>query len=104
MKQKAAMTRFTRHETSASDGQMVVQVPLFADIPWLVHGFSTRQGGVSRFANSPSRSNHDLNLGKVPWDRERTVLKNRHRLLTHLHATEMKLVTLRQMHSDLIWA
>ena len=31
-------------------GVTVLQVPAFTDIPWLVHGFSTRLGGVSDVA------------------------------------------------------
>jgi len=122
MKEKAAITRSSRQQAALSGSKMVVSAPLFADIPWLIHGFTTRLGGSSRFANSHLQYNqdpkhgrdndqnhdpkhdlkHDLNLGKVPWDSERTVLKNRNRLLAHLHATEMNLVTLRQIHSDLI--
>ena len=90
-----------------SDDGMVIPIPLFADLPWLVHGFTTRHGGVSTFAklNPRRRSNlhcGDLNLGRVAWESNRNVLENRRRLLAHLKAEKMKLITLRQIHSDLI--
>jgi hypothetical protein len=79
---------------------MLLQAPALAELPWLVHGFSTRQGGVSRL--SPSSPSQDLNLGKVSWDNPRNVVENRRRLLSVLSPDRMKLVVQNQIHSDLI--
>jgi YfiH family protein len=83
---------------------MLLQAPTLADLPWLVHGFSTRHGGVSRLSASSPRE--DLNLGKVSWDTPRNVAENRRRLVSELLSTSpshaMKLIVQNQIHSDLI--
>lgn len=79
---------------------MLLHAAVFSDIPWLAHGFSTRAGGVSSFVNS--QYEHDLNLGKLAWDSARNVSENRRRFQRALGATDMRLVVLRQIHSDLI--
>jgi YfiH family protein len=70
-------------------------------IPWLVHGFSTRQGGFSR-----SYGGRTLNLGFTKDDQRSTVERNRRAFQQQLGATQgtkpWPLVTLRQIHSDLI--
>jgi YfiH family protein len=75
-------------------------------IPWLVHGFSTRVGGFSRAYDKA-----DLNLGFTKDDRRATVERNRAVFLRGLEATgagqkknaqHWKLITLRQIHSDII--
>ena len=70
-------------------------------IPWLVHGFSTRQEGDSKAYGGRS-----LNLGFTKQDTRASVETNR---ATFLHAVGARsgkqswpLVTLRQIHSDLI--
>ena len=82
-------------------GPMILHAPVFSDLPWLVHGFTTRLGGVSRFDGSAA-AGHDLNLGKAPWDKPKNVLENRRRMLSELRANGLTLVTLRQLHSDMI--
>ena len=82
------------------DAASIIQVPQWLQFPWLAHGFSTRQGGVSSLPGS--RQGANLNLGSVPWDRPANVLKNRRKLLAALRADSMRLVALRQVHSDLI--
>jgi YfiH family protein len=83
---------------------MLLQAPALAELPWLVHGFSTRQGGISRLF--PSGSQRDLNLGKVSWDNPRNVAENRRRLLARLLSVSgpagMMLIVQNQIHSDLI--
>jgi len=86
---------------------MILRVPQLAPFPWLVHGFSTRLGGVSSFdpPREPSRSvpsPSDLNLGNVAWDTAKRVSENRRRWLACLQAKGMQLVLQRQVHSDLI--
>jgi polyphenol oxidase len=70
-------------------------------IPWLFHGFSTRQGGVSRVYGG-----HALNLGFTKEDVRRDVEKNRSTFLevggVNGRNRAVPLVTLRQIHSDLI--
>ncbi len=70
-------------------------------LPWLIHGFSTRLGGLSRAYGKRS-----LNLGFTREDQQRAVKQNRAEFLRQLGAIrkgrEWRLVTLRQIHSDLI--
>jgi purine-nucleoside/S-methyl-5'-thioadenosine phosphorylase / adenosine deaminase len=78
----------------------ILQAKALARFPWLVHGFSTRLGGVSRPEGQPAGS--ALNLGFTDWDTRENVRANRARLLAALRAEPMKLVTLRQVHSDVV--
>ncbi|HXY52501.1 MAG TPA: peptidoglycan editing factor PgeF [Terriglobales bacterium] len=68
-------------------------------LPWLIHGFSTRCGGSSR-----GYGGHALNLGFTRDDKHSVVTRNRNRFLACLTGgkTPGTLVTLRQVHSDLI--
>jgi len=62
-----------------------------------VHAFSTRPGGESSLDNQ-----RVLSLGHTEWDTRAAVLANRRRFLAALGAEGMALVTLRQIHSDVI--
>lgn len=68
---------------------------------WLVHGFSTRQGGTSS-----AYGGNSLNLGFTKHDTKSAVEGNRMALLAKLGAVEREkpwpLITLRQVHSDII--
>jgi YfiH family protein len=89
----------------------ILRATHLSQVPWLVHGFSTRTGGWSR----PYGGNA-LNLGFTPDDSKAAVERNRSVFLRELEAAgEQKkiagkivrgaaplLVTLRQIHSDLI--
>lgn len=79
----------------------IVRAPGWADVPWLVHGFSTRTGGVTT-AYRPAQRAGELNLGFTESDPRENVLENRRRLLEALGAPETRLVTLRQIHSSLV--
>ena len=79
-------------------------------IPWLVHGFSTRSGGPSR-----AYGKGELNLGFTQNDSRAAVERNRAAFLTGVGAVARgprrspkprlwPLVTLRQVHSDIIRA
>ena len=82
---------------------MILTAPLLTQFPWLVHGFSTRRGGVSSFDSlPPSGDGGDLNLGQVPGDPAKNVRENRRRLVARLGAKNMQLILQRQIHSDLI--
>ena len=68
-------------------------------LPWLVHGFSTRVGGTSSAFEGKA-----LNLGFGKHDTDSAVRRNRALFLQklRLHPTTWALVTLRQIHSDII--
>jgi polyphenol oxidase len=87
----------------------VLRAPSLSRIPWLIHGFSTRQGGFSR-----AHGGKALNLGFTKDDSKEAVERNRHLFLNCLVRTvagrgarpssrkRLPLVTLRQIHSDII--
>jgi polyphenol oxidase len=79
----------------------IVPVPAWDAWPWLVHGFSTRTGGVTT-AYRPAQRAGELNLGFTQSDTRDNVLENRRRFLEALAAPRMKLVTLKQIHSSLV--
>ena len=80
-------------------GVRILQVPTFSKIPWLVHGFSTRPGGVSEVDGEKV-----LNLGAVEWDSRENVEENKRRFQSALAANDLKLVSLHQIHSDVVCA
>jgi YfiH family protein len=72
-----------------------------SEIPWLIHGFSTRSGGFSKAYGGKA-----LNLGFTQQDSRASVERNRTTFLRTLGARNGQkpwpLITLRQIHSDLI--
>jgi polyphenol oxidase len=73
-----------------------------ARIPWLVHGFSTRQGGVSSCYGDGS-----LNLGITSHDTQKNVERNRATFLQAVGAVNQNetlwpLAQVRQIHSAMI--
>lgn len=92
----------------AAAGLKILELAPFTQFNWLIHGFSTRTGGVSILESSRpgSRSNEPrkgklLNLGYTEWDRRERVDENRRRFAKALGNPELPLVTLRQIHSDI---
>ncbi|MGB7191319.1 MAG: peptidoglycan editing factor PgeF [Acidobacteriaceae bacterium] len=80
----------------------VLRSPLFAQIPWLLGGFSARSGGVSSVYNPGQRAGA-LNLGFTPADSRENVLENRRRFYREVTGDpDFPAVTLRQVHSSLI--
>ena len=91
----------------------VLRAHQLSQLPWLVHGFSTRLGGSSR---AYGRGN--LNLGFTPHDSRAAVERNRAAFLREIGAVARQrsasrntsrtgtvlwpLITLRQIHSDII--
>jgi YfiH family protein len=67
-----------------------------SEFPWLAHGFSTRRGGFSQAYGKGA-----LNLGFTRDDSKSAVERNRAAFLREL-GVSMPLVTLRQIHSDII--
>ncbi len=78
-------------------GIRILQVPALAELPWLVHGFSTRPGGVSLMGGEKV-----FNLGFTEWDSRENVIENRHRFQSALDAANLELISLKQIHSDVI--
>ena len=83
--------------TRSSRGLQLLQIPAFSKLPWLVHSFSTKPGGVSTQDGQKL-----LNLGFTDWDTKENVLENRRRFQSALGATDLKLISLKQIHSDVI--
>src|SRR6202142_965615 len=72
---------------------------------WLIHGFSTRPGGESKLrapGDKRKETGKALNLGFTDWDSAKRVSGNRKRFFHALDADEMRVVTLRQIHSDIV--
>lgn len=89
-------------------GLKILELGPFTQFDWLVHGFSTRPGGVSILESScpgprpdEPRGEKLLNLGYTDWDRREHVAENRRRFVKALRHPELPLVTLRQIHSDI---
>lgn len=78
----------------------ILQAEHMKGIPWLVHGFSARVGGFS------SAYGQALNLGFTKNDSRAAVERNRSVFLRRLGAFDQgqpwPLITLRQIHSDVI--
>ena len=93
--------RGARKSVSPEDKLSVLHGATLSRLPWLVHGFSTRPGGMSSCYEGSS-----LNLGFTREDDRGNVEANRARFLLELGAgTRGKpwpLVANRQVHSDII--
>jgi polyphenol oxidase len=88
-----------------SNGLQILESPGFARLDWLVHGFSTRPGGVSEFPlkqDGRTAAEKALNLGFTEWDSPERVLENRRSFFASFGAAKMRVVGLRQIHSDII--
>lgn len=83
------------------------RVAAWGRFPWLLHGFSTRYGGVStvyREHDVPQRDGDveiggDLNLGWTKDDDVANVTENRRLLVEAVAGSIVPLVTVRQIHS-----
>ena len=78
-------------------GVTVLQAAALNKLPWLVHGFSTRPGGVSDLDGEKV-----LNLGAVEWDKRENVEENRRRFQASVDASDLNFVSLHQIHSDVV--
>jgi purine-nucleoside/S-methyl-5'-thioadenosine phosphorylase / adenosine deaminase len=82
-------------------GVRVLQSAALARLPWLVHGFSTRPGGVSALDGAKV-----LNLSFTEWDSRENVAENRKRFIAALAgstaARDLQLVALKQIHSAVV--
>ena len=97
-KRKAPKSNASRRWTTRTrKGIGILQVPAFSQIPWLIHGFSTRPGGASTI-----NGERVLNLGFTEWDSRDNVRENRARFQSTLDAESLTLAPLLQFHSDSI--
>jgi YfiH family protein len=105
-KNPAPRSRRSPWTERTSRGVHVLQVNALNKLPWLVHGFSTRPGGVSalagRSAVAEEKVEQVLNLGFAEWDSRENVLENRRRFQSALGAGEFALISLKQFHSDVV--
>jgi purine-nucleoside/S-methyl-5'-thioadenosine phosphorylase / adenosine deaminase len=94
----------TRKPTKASkqNSLQILYAPTLADLPWLIHGFSTRQGGVSTCYGAKT-----LNLGVTSHDTKNNVERNRQSFLKAVGAADHNgdlwpLVQVKQIHSAIV--
>jgi YfiH family protein len=83
----------------------ILEAPSLARLKWLVHGFSTRPGGVSELETTSSgkkTTEKVLNLGFTDWDSRDRVIDNRKNFFASLAKKQMRVVGLRQIHSDIV--
>ncbi len=90
----------------------ILRAEHLSQIPWLIHGFSTRTGGFSRAYGRGRVHSRSLNLGFTQDDSRATVERNRAIFLRELDTHDGRksktsrspgsLITLRQIHSDII--
>ena len=83
-------------------GVEVLTVANLSRMSWLVHGFSTRQGGVSS-----AYGGRALNLGLTREDTPENIARNRERFIGKLGALDTKgrpwpVITVNQIHSAII--
>jgi YfiH family protein len=97
----ATLTKPGAAKTRQSPRLQILQAPALRRLPWLIHGFSTRSGGLTT-----SYGGHSLNLGFTKDDLRERVERNRAKVLLAVGAATKgrpwPLITLRQVHSDLI--
>jgi YfiH family protein len=87
-------------------GLQILEAPALARLDWLVHGFSTRPGGASELKTSrdgEAANEKVLNLGFADWDTRERVLENRGKFVRGIGAAKMRVVALRQIHSDIVY-
>ena len=98
-KKSATSNPRRRAASTATPSLEILHAPSLASIPWLVHGFSTRPGGVSTCYGGKT-----LNLGLTEHDTKTNVERNRQSFLKVLEATDKDgkawpLVQVKQIHS-----
>jgi hypothetical protein len=79
----------------------VAQITDWLQLPWLMHGFSTRSGGKTT-VYCPDQQAGELNLGFTASDQKETVLTNRSLFVSAVAGSSLPLVTLQQIHSSIV--
>ena len=97
----SVVSPITENLRRVGDGPAWLAVPSFASQDWLWHGFSTRQGGVSRaYLPTDVGQGGELNLGFTAADVPGNVRENRLLFVEAVTGSrETPLVTVRQIHS-----
>jgi YfiH family protein len=99
-------TRAPKKSASKQANVNILRAQHLSELPWLIHGFSTRVGGFSR-----AYRKGDLNLGFTRDDSKSAVERNRRAFLQKVSGAQSvrngnpalwPIVTLRQVHSDII--
>jgi YfiH family protein len=80
---RAAVKTSSSRKKPAATKPEILKAESFARIPWMLHGFSTRKGGVSKPYGGKS-----LNLGITEHDTREAVERNREIFLKELRATD----------------
>jgi len=112
-KKKPAQPRRTaRRPTRSAEWKLrragslkVLEASALMKLHWLIHGFSIRIGGASKFGAPPrgqKASEKVLNLGFTDWDSRVHVAENREKFFSATGAAKMRVVALRQIHSDIV--
>jgi polyphenol oxidase len=85
-------------------GVQILEAPALARLSWLVHGFSTRPGGASELKATQGQEawGKVLNLGFTDWDTRERVRDNREKFFKSIGASKIRVVALRQIHSDIV--
>jgi YfiH family protein len=95
------LTKARRAKSLKPTGLKLLQSSDLKRVPWVVHGFTTRSGGLTT-----SYGGRTLNVGFTKDDLRASVERNRKQVLLATGAvtrgTQWPLVTLRQVHSDII--
>lgn len=103
MPRAAKLKRTTKALAAQVAAPEVLRAANLAELPWLVHGFSTRRGGISQAFGGTA-----LNLGYSEEDSRQNVRKNREIFLGAAGARSGRrsapwpVAALRQVHSDRI--
>ncbi|HLH07087.1 MAG TPA: peptidoglycan editing factor PgeF [Terriglobales bacterium] len=96
----AVKTRSNRRKTAA-DGLTVLKAASLTELEWVIHGFSTRTGGVSK-----AYGGNSLNLGVTEQDTAEAVERNREIFLKRLGAANGRKLwptaPMHQIHSAVI--
>jgi YfiH family protein len=99
-----ARARAAEWKPRRSAGLQILESPALTRLSWLAHGFSTRPGGASELPEpargSKSRTERVLNLGFTDWDTRARVTENRAKFFRAIGAARMRVVALKQFHSD----
>jgi YfiH family protein len=95
----------------SSKSRQVLQAEEWAKYGWLLHGFSTRMGGIST-AYASGEDKGELNLGFTASDSKKNVIENRRLFLEEVNKQKKEkgkataplpfLVTLQQIHSSIV--
>ena len=89
-------TKPVSKKTSANKFDIIIADSKAWNQPWLIHGFSTRKGGFTNVFGPKG----DLSLGFGKHDSRDAVEKNRKKFFAALGATNMSLVSPKQIHSS----